>query len=366
MARTAFHRTYFRTPFSVDYWKQALSELKNTQTLAFAAVILALRIALKWVEIPIATDVNINFGFIVNALGSMVYGPIVALLSGALSDSLGFLVKPSGFYYPLYMITEMAGSFVFALFLYSTDVTHWRLILSKFSVNLFVNILLSAPIHVSYNRIFYGRTYEPFVWIRIVKNIVMLPLEAVILIFVFKAMIPAVSRSGFTPPGKVSLDYTKKHVAVIIALAVIGLASVGGYVVYDYNTKSFSADYSAAERLEKNTRMNEWVAEEMTDVPPEDLVTIIESARSKVGDPTMTYEVAVYRIDRDVLAAKQAAAVQESAGSGSDMQPYDEQVLRGYSKSKAARDEALVRIGSGVIVTDKKTGERLDMSLQGQ
>ena len=364
MARAAtFHRKYFRTPFCREYWRQAFSELKNTRTLVFAAIILALRLALKWAEIPIATDVNITFGFIANALGSMVYGPVVALLSGALSDTLGFLVKPSGFYYPLYIIPEMAGSFVFALFLYSTDITHLRLILSKFCINLFVNILLSAPIHMRYQWLFYGRTYEPFVWLRIVKNIVMLPLEAVILIFVFKAMIPAISRVGFTPPGAVKLDYTKKHVALIIALAVIGLASVGWYVVYDYNTKSFSADYTAQERLEKNKEMNAWVAEEGGKLKVEESVTVIESARSKAFDREMTYELAIYKIDMEKYQAKHEAAEAALAAGEEDAKPYTMDTINGYSKSKPKNDDTLVRIGTATAVTDKHTGERLRIEI---
>ena len=86
MQRNVYHRKYFRTPFSADYWRQAFSELKNTRALVFAALILALRIAMKPLKIPIAADVNITFGFVVNALGAAVYGPVVALLSAALQS----------------------------------------------------------------------------------------------------------------------------------------------------------------------------------------------------------------------------------------------------------------------------------------
>ena len=88
MQKNILQRKYFRTPFCADYWRQAFSELRNTRTLVFAALVLALRIAMKPLRIPVAADVNVTFGFIVNALGSMVYGPVVGLLGGALSDTL--------------------------------------------------------------------------------------------------------------------------------------------------------------------------------------------------------------------------------------------------------------------------------------
>ena len=364
MLKTTYHRKYFRTPFSYEYWRQAFSELKNTRTLVFAALILALRIAMKPLKIPIAADVNITFGFIVNALGAMVYGPVVALLSGALSDTLGYLVAPSGVYYFPFIVLEMAGSLIFALFLYSTDITPTRLILSKFCVNLFVNILLNEPIMIRYYQLFFTSAYQPFVWIRIVKNIVMLPIEGLILMVVFRAMIPPLTRIGFTPAGRTDLDYTKRHIILLAVLFVIGVASVTGYVIYDYNTKSFSASYTAKERLEKNMEMNAWVTEKTSGLDADGTVTIIESARSTVGNREMTYELAIYRIDKDRFEAKHAEAEAALAAGEEGASAYTTDTLNGYSKSKAAKDDALIRIGTGTAVLDKHTGERISLDVQ--
>ena len=364
MQKNIIHRKYFRTPFCAEYWRQAFSELKNTRSLVFAALILALRIAMKPLKIPIAADVNITFGFIVNALGSMVYGPVVALLGGAVSDTLGYLVAPSGVYYFPFILLEMAGSFIFALFLYSTDITPVRLILSKFSVNMFVNILLNEPIMVLYYRdVLHLSTYQPFVLVRIVKNIVMLPIEAIILMVVFRAVIPALTRVGFSIAGKMELNYTKRHIILLAVLFLIGAGSVTGYLIYDYNTKSFSASYSAAERLEKNKEMNAWVAEERPELNAEETVTVIESARSAVGRREMTYELAIYRIDGERYRAKHDEAEAAIAAGNQDAKAYTTDTLNGYSKSKAAGDDALIRIGSGTAVTDKHTGERISMEI---
>ena len=370
MLQKSYHRKYFRTPFSAEYWAQAFSELKDTRSLVFAAVILALRIAMKPLKIPIAADVNITFGFIVNALGSMVYGPVVALLGGAVSDTLGYLVAPNGAYFFPFILLEMAGSFIFALYLYSTDITPVRLILAKFSVNMLVNILLNEPIMVLYYRdVLHLSTYQPFVLVRIVKNIVMLPIEALILMVVFRAVIPALSRIGYNPPGKVQLDYTRRHIILLAVLLVIGAASVTGYLIYDYNTKSFSASYTAGERLKKNTEMNDWVTEERPELKADETVTIIESAGSSVGSREMTYKLAIYRIDRERFEEKRAEAEAAAAAGDPEAKAYTEETLNGYSKSKAAKDDALIRIGSGTAVTDKHTirddsvGDRISMEI---
>ena len=201
MRSGTIQRKYFKTPFSAEYWRQACSELKDTRVLVFAALMLALRVVMKPLRIPIAADVNITFGFIVNALGAAVYGPVVAGFSAAVSDVLGYLIAPNGVYYVPFILTEIAGSVIFALFLYSTDITPVRLILAKFCVNLFVNILMTEPIMVQYYKLYMTSVYQPFMWIRIVKNLVMLPIESVILMIVFRAAIPALSKAGFKLAG---------------------------------------------------------------------------------------------------------------------------------------------------------------------
>ena len=60
---------------------------------------------------------------------------------------------------------------------------------------------------------------------------------------VFRTLIPAVARVGFNPPGKVELDYTKKHIMLLVTLLVIGAAAVTGYGIYSYNTTSLSGSY---------------------------------------------------------------------------------------------------------------------------
>ena len=326
MPGRSIQRRYFRTPFSRDYWYQAFSELKNTRTLVFAALVLALRIAMKPLKIPVAADVNITFGFIVNALGSMVYGPVVALFAGALSDTLGYLIAPSGAYFFPFIVLEMAGSFIFALFLYSTDISPVRLILAKFCVNLFVNILLNEPIMIRYYQLFFTSAYQPFVLIRIVKNIVMLPIEALILMVVFRTVIPALSRIGFVPPGRVQLNYTKRHIILLAVLFVTGAVSVAGYSVYSYNNTSLSASYKADERLARNRAIESYALKDHPEVNPEKVVCIIESAYPKAFSSEVTYTVAVYSV--------------RTTGDEDPESLMSE--LEGLSKSKAAKRDEMV------------------------
>ena len=146
----------------------------------------------------------------------------------------------------------------------------------------------------------------------------------------------------------------------LASLFLVGVCATGLYMINDYNTKSFSKDYTPQERLERNTQINAWVARENPDETEEDLVTVIQSARSKAFNPQMTYEFLVYRLDWEQFHAKEGSTVVISKKDT----VYSLDVVRGYSKSYAAKDDALTLIGSGSAVADKHTGECLSINVQ--
>ena len=106
----------FSTPFHRAYWKLAAREFTSLHVLILAAMMTALRIAIKSVRIPIGPDLNITFGFLFNAVGSMIYGPLVAIAASAVSDTVGAILFPSGAYFFPYIFSEIAGGLLFALF----------------------------------------------------------------------------------------------------------------------------------------------------------------------------------------------------------------------------------------------------------
>ena len=92
-------------PFSRSYWRTALRELQNLRMLTLAAIVVALRIVLSGLYIPLGDNLNIFFGYFVNSLGAAIYGPVVALLSGFATDVLGYFVHPTGPFFPGYVLS---------------------------------------------------------------------------------------------------------------------------------------------------------------------------------------------------------------------------------------------------------------------
>ena len=68
--------------FSKNYWFDATNQLKNVNMITIAALIVALRVAVKFIKITLAPGLNISLDAYVNSLGSIIYGPIVGLFVG--------------------------------------------------------------------------------------------------------------------------------------------------------------------------------------------------------------------------------------------------------------------------------------------
>lgn len=222
-------KTLYAHPFSRAYWRDAAREIRDVRMLVFAALMLALRLALKTVKIPIGPSLNINVQFFVTALGAMVYGPVMASFCGVLSDTLGYLIAPSGVYFPGFILTEAAGGLVFALLLYRAKLTPGRVILSRFCVNFFVNILLQTPIMVWYYRVAMGKGYAWFDLPRIVKNLMLFPFESVLLIVFLRAAMPALSRMGMMRSEAENLRLTGPAVMQLAGLTVLSAGAVQLY-----------------------------------------------------------------------------------------------------------------------------------------
>ena len=214
----------FMSIFSKDYWVCAAGELKKPRMLIFAAVLVALRVALKAVSIPIIPgQLYINFGFLVNALGSMVYGPVIGSISGAVSDTVGAFLFPKGPYFFPYIFQEIAGSLIFALFFYKRTLTVSRIIWARFSVSLWCNIIIQPLILLMWNAFHPDSAYSALSELKIVKNICMFPFESLLLAAFLGAMMPAMRSLKFADSVEKPLKIRARHLILLILASAVML-----------------------------------------------------------------------------------------------------------------------------------------------
>ena len=349
--------TLFKHPFSKAYWKAAAGEFKKTKILVFAALMIALRVVMKMVSIPIGVDMRINTAFIVNAFGAAVFGPVVSIVAAAITDTLGCIFFPTGVYFFPFIFIEIAGSLCYALCFYRAKISPVRIIIATFLINFGVNIILNTPLMMLYYDVVMGKYYAPFDLMRIVKNLVEIPVETVILMVMLRALLPATKRFGLVAAETEGLYFNKKNITLLVVLFVVAVVAVFGYSVHSYNTNSLSASYTGAERYERNTFMQSFVKEDNPELADKTVVTIVESAVPKFLNPNVTYSVAVYTVNDAELEANIAEKLEADPES-----TYGLEFLSGYSKSKAKADDALEHQGYATIVLEKKTDKLVSYS----
>ncbi len=217
------------------YWHDAALELKNTRSIAFASLIVVLRVVVKAFEIPIAAGLNITFDCYVNSLGSLIYGPVVGLCVGAVSDTLGYMIFPKGLYFFPFIFVEMLSSFIFGVFFWKRQLSVTRVLAAKFSVNLICNIILTS-LFMKWEYVLYmdprANTYNIVNLVRIVKNLVLFPVESVLIVLVLGAFIPALKSMKMVSASQGDLVFKRKHIIILILTTVLSVGLVLFYIFY--------------------------------------------------------------------------------------------------------------------------------------
>ena len=218
-----------------NYWIAATAELKNTKSIVFASLIVVLRIVVKAFRIPLAAGLSITFDCYVNSLGSLIYGPVVGLCVGAVSDTLGFLIFPSGVYFLPFILVEMLSSFIFGLFFWKRQISVQKVLFAKFTVNLVCNIILTS-LFTKWMYVMLGdekaATYNIINMVRIVKNLVLFPAESVLIVLILGAFIPALKSLKLISASQGDLIFEKKHIILVVIAAVLSVALVLFYIFF--------------------------------------------------------------------------------------------------------------------------------------
>ncbi|NCC86391.1 MAG: folate family ECF transporter S component [Clostridia bacterium] len=181
--------------FSSEYWKNAISQMNNLQTMSVMALMIAFNIAISSFFIPVGINLRIYFSFIPTAIAGFIGGPILALAYGFACDTIGFIAHPTGPYFPGYLLSSMLGALIYSLFFYRSKITIVKIALCKLTVNVFVNIVLNSL----WSSILFDKGYYYFLTKSVIKNLSMLPIEIIILVSLFKVILPIASKMKLIP-----------------------------------------------------------------------------------------------------------------------------------------------------------------------
>lgn len=193
-------------------FKRSALELKNLRTLCVTAILIALDLVLKtFVNVQISEELKLNFAFVAVAAIGMLYGPAVAGAACFITDILGYFLKPSGGFSPMFTIIEMTGGIIYGCFLYNFNpvklefssgkefgrslLDNWqavlRIALAKVTVAVICNLIMT-PFAITIQKTLEAGAYNSDVfWVglwtrihtRLIKNAIEAPVHIVILIF---------------------------------------------------------------------------------------------------------------------------------------------------------------------------------------
>lgn len=237
--------------YGLQYWKDAAAQLGNVKILVFAALIIALRVVVKnpFCKISLMPGLHLTMDCYVNALGAMIFGPVVGFLSGAVSDTLGCILFPSPepYFFP-YILVEMLSSFIFGVFLWRRKLSVNRVLLSKFAVNVVCNLLVNPAITKLYYVWLGDSTQTAYAFVtavRVGKNLVLFPLEAALIVLFVSALFPLLRRVGVVPRDQAAPVLKWKHWVMLGVLTVIAVGLIVFYAVFlkdflsEHNIKLF-------------------------------------------------------------------------------------------------------------------------------
>lgn len=168
---------------------RSLHELKSTRCLALTALLIAINIALDLLGliIKLPPNLRIGFGFLCNAAVGMLFGPVVGMMAGVCTDVLGYFAGnlTMGAYFPGYTLTAITAGLFWGLWLYPRKLTVWRALGAKACINLFCNIGLNTL----WLTLTGGKAMGALLALRVPKNLLMLPIETVLLYFGMKMVL---------------------------------------------------------------------------------------------------------------------------------------------------------------------------------
>lgn len=129
--------------------------------------------------------IRIGFGFVPVAVIAIMYGPLSAGIAYAIGDIIGLILFPSGAFFPGFTLTAFLTGITYGVFLYNKPATWIRIIGSALVVCLILNLGLDTL----WLSIIMGKGYLALLPTRIIKSILMIPIQTVIIGVIWKKVI---------------------------------------------------------------------------------------------------------------------------------------------------------------------------------
>ena len=159
-------------------------EFRHVRTITTAAMFAAISVVLGYFTIAIGDYIKIGFSGISNQFVYYLFGPVVGGFFGGALDILKYLIRPTGPYFPGLTLVPIVAGIIYGSFFYKKPVGLLRVLLAELTVSVICNMLMTT-VCLS---IMYGKGFMALLPMRVFKNLVMWPVNALLFYSIAKTL----------------------------------------------------------------------------------------------------------------------------------------------------------------------------------
>jgi len=157
---------------------------KKMRSLTIMGMLLGIAVIFGFLKIPVSDVIEFRFAYLPIALTGALFGPGAGMIVGGLSDILGYVVRPTGAFFPGFTLSSAIQGCIFGLFLYKKEWTLKRILTS----HVLQTVICGAVLNTLWLVALYKLSFTKIIGLRLIKYLVMIPMEIAILYFVLKTV----------------------------------------------------------------------------------------------------------------------------------------------------------------------------------
>lgn len=161
-------------------------KIKRTKIMVTVAVLITISIVLTRLFAIQTPLIRASFEFIPVFISSVLFGPIIGGITAALADVLGMMLLPSSTFFPGFTISAFLSGAIYGIFLHNRDFNRMFFLAAILAKILIVD-LICITIWLS---MLYGTPWEVLIVSRLLKIVVLIPVELTINYFIITRLIP--------------------------------------------------------------------------------------------------------------------------------------------------------------------------------
>lgn len=156
--------------------------MNKTRKIVSIGILIAFEIILTRFFSFQTSTLRISLGFLPIALSAIMFGPLTAGVTAALSDIIGMLIFPQGMYFPGFTFSAFIGGIIYGLFLYKKKCSFTNVFISVLLVIMICDLGLNTLWFLIITGNFAMSIFIP----RLIKSIIMFPVQAISIYMVWE------------------------------------------------------------------------------------------------------------------------------------------------------------------------------------